>query len=136
MDHATYADGRGHELRFRPAQQWEYRHQTKLVYDLVAPGGRTLWGIVAWDIAGPDRGALFSECVRPGPEDASLTDMQIEACRVWDNVVYALDGRIYFLPGAAEPAVPALILVNIGAALGEVPLGEIGDQFMFKGCAS
>ena len=114
---------------------------TALVFELALPDGRELWGTVSGNMGvSRDVGALYSGCLRPGPDDAAMTDAEVADCEVWRNNVYALAGGTAApLPFADEPAPPALLLADLGRALRYTVLAGPGeepwDQFALKGCA-
>lgn len=141
MEHATYTDGElGFVLQFRPGKSWEMGGMTSFVYELTTPDGKQLWGGIGTNMGtSRDVGSLFSGCERPGPDDGVLSDAETESCRVWHDVVYALDdNRIAFLPFSDEPAPQSLVLADIGRSLRysvlEGPGDEPWDQFFLTGC--
>lgn len=141
MTNAVYTDGElGFELRFRKGESWEMGGMTTSVMDLRMPDGRELWGYIASNMGtSRDEGSLFLGCDRPGPDDGSMTQEEIDACVVWNNNVYALeDGKATFVPNEDEVAPPSLLLADIGRTLRYSVLTSPGDepwdQFFLKGC--
>jgi len=141
MTNAVYTDGElGFELRFRRGDPWELYGMITSVMELRMPDGRELWGYIHANMGtSRDEGSLFIGCDRPGPDDANLTSEEIEACRVWNNNVYALvDGKAVFVPNEGEDAPPSLLLADIGRTLRYTVLTSPGeepwDQFFLKGC--
>ena len=142
MTLALYADtATGAELRFRAGQPWEMGGMTSHVMELALPDGRVLWGMITSNMGtSRDEGHLFSGCNRPGPDDAPLDEAQIAECRVWNGVVYALQGgTVSPLPFDTEKAPESLILSDLGRqlryAVMEGPGDEPWDQFRLSGCA-
>lgn len=141
MSNAVYTDGElGFELRFRESKPWELYGMMTSVMELRMPDGRELWGYIHGNMGtSRDEGSLFIGCDRPGPDDGSMTSEEIDACRVWNNNVYALvDGKAVWVPNEGEVAPPSLLLADIGRTLRYTvltgPGDEPWDQFFLKGC--
>lgn len=141
MTNAVYTDGElGFELRFRKGQPWELYGMMTSVMELRMPDGRELWGYIHANMGtSRDEGSLFLNCKRPGPDDGSMTQEEIDECRVWNNNVYAIvDGKATWVPNEGEPAAPSLLLADIGRTLRYTVLTNPGDepwdQFFLKGC--
>jgi len=145
LERAIYTERQnGYELRFLPAESWELYGMMKAIYELRFPDGETvLWGYMTSNMGtSRDEGFLFApECRRPGPEDPGSNEDERAACQVWNNVVYELkDGEVDFMPLYDEPAVPTLLMTDLGRVvryslyvLG--PGDEPWDVFTFKECA-
>jgi hypothetical protein len=143
VEQATYAERQnGYELRFRPGKPWEMGGSTESVFELVSPKGETAWGYIASNM-GTSRpaGSLFLGCGRPGPDDGAMSEEQINACRIWTNVVYALgEGSAEMMPSANEDAPRAILLSDLGRKVRYSdmvmnPGDEPWDVFDFKTCA-
>ena len=143
FEDAIYAEREnGFEARFRPGESWEMGGMTIAIFDLVMADGTTLWGRVGTNMGvSRDEGSLFFGCKRPGPDDGALEQAQIDRCRVWNNVIYAItNGQPDYLPFADEPAPPALLFADLGrkirySGLVESPGDEPWDYFTFARCA-
>jgi len=96
-------------------------------------------GIVMWseDVPRPN-GRLMHAC----PE-GDVTGAEIEACTVWQGVIYAIggDGRVDLLPAEGKDAAEQLLFPDIAWALkNAVSLAESGlpalgsDTFTLSGC--
>lgn len=141
MSLAIYTEPQsGFEVRFRVAQPWEQVGQVDHMIELGLPDGRVLWGQIAQNM-GVSRtvGTLYLGCP-PHSQDGPTPDEQLEGCRAWQGVVYALkDGRIAPVPFAEEEAPPSLILADFGRQLRysvmDGPEIEIWDQLDVTGCA-
>lgn len=96
-------------------------------------------GIVMWseDVPRPN-GRLMHKC----PE-GDVTGAEIDACTVWQGVIYAVDGRskVHLLPVEGREAAEQLLFPDLAWALknspaladaGLPPLGS--DAFELSGC--
>lgn len=141
MPEAVYSDGElGYELRFRKPERWELYGMMSGVYELKLPDGRELWGYVSGNMGtSRDIGSLYFGCERPGMDDGSMSEEEIDACRVWHNNVYAMvDGKATWVPNEGEPAAESLILADLGRTLRYSVLSSPGeepwDQFFLVRC--
>ena len=144
FERAIYTEkDNGYELRFRPAESWEMYGMMKAIYELRFPDGETtLWGYITSNMGtSRDEGFLFSnDCRRPGPEDEGSSEDELAACQVWNGVMYELkDGDVDFLPLYDEPAVPRLLLTDLGRVIRYSlyvmgPGDEPWDVFTFSEC--
>ncbi|MEM7301515.1 MAG: hypothetical protein AAF468_10580 [Pseudomonadota bacterium] len=137
--HALYGDADGQfELRFREAA--EPTAVTSNEFDLVATAsGVKMNGIVMWNQGfSRPQGILMLNC----PE-GDVTGAELEACTLWQGIVYALKpgADADLLPADDKPAAPALLLADIGRALHYSDLRTKGqikhapwDVFQFKSC--
>ena len=149
QDRAVYTErNNGYELRFRTPDPREVPSNFDAVLTLAFPDGTTVWG-TTWMPNGTswNRAALHSGCKLPGPLDEASGDPlpgsspeELEACRVWDGVVYALtDGDVDYLPIARMPrrrpscsrSRPHHPLFRLVAGPGDEP----HDVFTLAGCA-
>lgn len=140
QDRALYRDrDNAYELAFLPAaseaQAAEHRFTLRVLntdlqldgYEMAAAEG--------------DRpaGMLFFNC----PE-GDVTGADLEACTVWQGVIYgASGGMLALLPPAGQPAAESLLLPALGPAIRQSALWGAGkaqvapwDVLTFKGCAS
>ncbi len=136
IEHATYANvGDAAEVEFRPAP--ESATITNAFALLV--GDIALDGIVQWteDIARP-YGMVTQDC----PE-GDVTGAEIEACTLWQGVVYASDmaGNIGLVPEEGAQAPSRLIFPDLAPALAlaaAIPVDRLQepswDVFAIKGC--
>jgi hypothetical protein len=153
QDHAVYTErDNGYVLTFRPPLPWEASANTMAVVDLSFPDGETrLWGTI-WLPNGTshDRIRLVTQdCKLPAFDpavdidpSAGSTEQELQACTVWEGVIYALaDNDIaelgWFDGGLAASTV---LLPNVGPTIrysGLVlsPGDEPHDVFTFKGCS-
>lgn len=142
LQRAVYVEPqKGWELRFRPGKPWEMGGMTESIFDLVGPEGEVLWGEVASNMGtSRDMGAVFHGCAQPGPDDADLTEAQVETCRVWHNLIYSLNGgEPGFMPNEESPAPERILMTDLGRKIRysvvEGPGDEPWDVFTFKACA-
>lgn len=143
LEKATYGEPQaGWELRFRQGQSWEMRGMTESVFELVKADGTVVWGEIASNMGtSRDVGRAFFGCVRPGRDDEDLTEAQYDACRLWEGVVYSLNGgEPGFMPYQEANAPERVLMSDVGRKLrySDVvsgPGGEPWDVFTFKSCA-
>ncbi|MBK8839384.1 MAG: hypothetical protein IPO30_12005 [Hyphomonadaceae bacterium] len=142
LEKAAYTEPQaGWELRFRAGKPWEMHGMTESVFDLVSPKGEVLWGEIASNMGtSRDVGAVFYRCAKPGPNDADLSEAQLVECRVWDNLVYSLNGgEPGFMPTGEGNAPERILVTDLGRkirySVAEGPGDEPWDVFTFKACA-
>ncbi|MCX7305754.1 MAG: hypothetical protein NTV73_15700 [Hyphomicrobiales bacterium] len=134
---ATYADTRGvAELEFsaRPggatvSNSFKMLLDNDVVFD----------GIVQWTDTEPRPwGKLMYKC-----PDGDVTGDELNACTMWEGVIYAFDGNgtVALLPAPGTAAPPMLLLPALGASLRmSAAYGANGfsqtpwDVFALKGC--
>ncbi len=142
----------GYELRFRPTLRWEASANTMAVVDLIFPDGKTsVWGTI-WLPNGTSHDKidfLTHDCALPAFDPAKdvdpthgSTQEELEACKVWEGIIYALaDNDIAELPWFEDGAAAQTVLLpDLGPTIrysGLVlsPGDEPHDVFTFKGCA-
>ena len=134
---ATYADTDNlAELEFTPTTESATVTNS---FRMLLDNGVVLDGVVMWsqDVARPN-GMLMHEC----PE-GDVTGAELEACTVWQGVIYASDekGDINLLPAEGSAAPQKLILADLGHSLRlSSGYGAHGfstapfDVFALKGC--
>lgn len=138
----------GYELRFRSPAPWEASPNVGAILELAFPDGTTIWG-TTWMPNGTswNQADLFSGCKLPGPIDEASGDPlpgstheELEACKVWQGVIYNLSGNdIDWLPFREDPAAETILLTNLGPTIrysGLVlsPGDEPHDVFTLSGC--
>ncbi|MCM2402371.1 hypothetical protein NBH20_14470 [Rhizobium sp. S153] len=138
VEHAVYAEGEtGLELRFRPGSGENTPVSHKFEVRAVK-AGLTLDGHVMYDeeIARPV-GMAMNNC----PE-GDVTGADLNACIVWQGIVYAVDGqgKVDLLPPEGAEAPKTLLLPGFGAAFKMSAVGDKleampWDGFSFKECA-
>lgn len=137
MELAVYRDTQDAAgIDFRPTGQLASVTNT---FRMALENGTILDGIVMWsDGVARSTGILMNAC----PE-GDVTGAEIEACTIWQGVVYAVDdkGQVSLLPKEGQPAPPTLVLADLGPALdllpadGDKPLSKLPfDVFALKGC--
>ena len=139
LEKAIYSEPQaGWELRFRKGQPWEMIGMTESVFELVRADGTVVWGDIASNMGtSRDVGTAFFGCARPGPDDADLTEAQADKCRVWDNLVYSLNGgEPGFMPWGEAAAPERILMTDLGRKIRysvvEGPGEEPWDVFRFK----
>ena len=143
LEKATYGEPQaGWELRFRKGESWEMRGMTESVFELVRADGTVVWGEIASNMGtSRDVGRAYFGCARPGRDDQDLTEAQYDACRLWEGVVYSLNGsEPGFMPYQEGSAPERLLMTDVGRKLRysdlvSGPGGEPWDVFTFKSCA-
>jgi len=142
LEKAIYGEPQaGWELRFRTGQPWEMMGMTESVFELVRADGTVVWGAIASNMGtSRDVGTAFFGCARPGMDDADLTEAQADKCRVWDNLVYSLNGgEPGFMPWGEGAAPERILMTDLGRKIRysvvEGPGEEPWDVFTFKSCA-
>lgn len=143
LEKAIYGEPQaGWELRFRKGESWEMRGMTESVFELVKADGTVVWGEIASNMGtSRDVGRAYFGCARPGRDDEDLTEAQYDACRLWEGVVYSLNGgEPGFMPYQEHNAPERLLMTDVGRKLrySDVvsgPGGEPWDVFAFKSCA-
>lgn len=138
QERAVYSDAeRTVSLEFAPNDGG--RMLASNVFRAVMANGIVLDGVVIWNVgvARPN-GIMLHGC----PE-GDATGAEIDACTVWEGVVYAVDGagRVGYLPGEGEPAAEQLLFPDLGRAVrysavwgeGKVT-GVPGDVLALDGC--
>ncbi|MBO6717535.1 MAG: hypothetical protein JJ913_06205 [Rhizobiaceae bacterium] len=134
---ATYADRDGvAELEFRPVIE---SVTVTNHFRMAMRGGPQFEGMVMWtdDPARPN-GFLTFNC----PE-GDVTGAEIEACTLWQGVVYSVDaaGAVGLMPVEGEPAPQTLVLADLANWMRHAPaFGNAGlvtvpwDVFTLTGC--
>ena len=112
MELAVYEEPEtGAMIDFRPGRNATVTNAFRMVFDR----GVVLDGVVMWDgeVARPV-GMLTHDC----PE-GDATGEELEACTVWEGVVYAADGQgnVDLMPPEGADAPKSLILTDLGRAL-------------------
>jgi hypothetical protein len=135
----------GYALHFYWGESWETSGAGMLtaMFRLVFPDGeRVLKGRITGNMGtSRDVGWLEHGCREVGPDDAILTEEEMEACTVWRGLVYALgDHSADFVPFIEEPAARTLLLTDLGRTLRysefvSSPGEEPWDVFHLTGCA-
>ncbi|WP_373288621.1 hypothetical protein [Brucella endophytica] len=97
-------------------------------------------GVVMWtDGVSRPSGQIMYNC-----PDGDVTGEELEACIVWQGVIYGLKegAEAELLPKAKEPAAQALLFPDLAGALGATEFGETKpaeplswEVFRFKECA-
>jgi len=138
--HAIYADPAGtYELRFEPvgpeaavtSNHFKVKvGETELLLDgVVMQSGEPLRA----------NGIVMNNC-----PTGDVTGAELEACTVWQGVIYTVDkaGRIDLLQAEDAPAAEQILLPDFGPSLrassawGEGKANaDSSDVFVFKGCA-
>jgi hypothetical protein len=134
---AVYGDRDGAAgIDFRPTgQSAVVTNSFKMVLD----NGVMLDGLVMWSdgVARP-YASLMYDCPA-----GDVTGEELEACTLWEGVVYAADetGKVSLLPGERQDAPQTLVFPDLGPALKQSSAyGEGGfsklpwDVFALKGC--
>ena len=126
-------------LTFKPAES--DAAATSNTFTLTeSKSGLTFDGIVIWNqgFSRPN-GILMHHC----PE-GDVTGEELDACTLWQGVMYDLKGGsdADLLPAESDPAASAILLPDIGRALHYSALKQSGklalapfDTFQIKGCA-
>lgn len=133
---ATYRDGEGKaSLEFRPAEPAAaVTNSFRLIADGVVFDGLVMWT----DEVRRPVGMLSFRC----PE-GDATGAEIEACTLWQGVVYAVDerGQVSLLPAEGTAAPPRLILADLAYAMRFSTAWKTtglaaapGDVFELSGC--
>ncbi|MDP3495032.1 MAG: hypothetical protein Q8R82_18120 [Hyphomonadaceae bacterium] len=143
LEKATYSEPQaGWELRFRKGESWEMPGMTESVFELVKADGTVVWGEIASNMGtSRDVGRAYFGCTRPGRDDGDLTEAKYDACRLWEGVVYSLNGgEPGFMPYQEASAPERLLMSDVGRKLRysdlvSGPGGEPWDVFTFKACA-
>lgn len=137
MELAVYGDRDGAAgIDFRPTGQSAVVTNT---FRMVLDNGVMLDGMVMWSdgVARP-YASLMHQC-----PDGDVTGEELEACTLWEGVVYAADaaGHVSLLPAEGKDAPATLIFPDLGPALklssayGEGGFSEVPwDVFALKGC--
>jgi len=134
---ATYADTSGvAELEFSPEKGGATVSNS---FRLLLDNDIVLDGIVQWTDTEPRPwGTLMYKC-----PDGDVTGQELAACTMWEDVVYALDGKggIALLPAPGTAAPQMLLLPGLGPSLRmSAAYGANGfsqtpwDVFALKGC--
>jgi hypothetical protein len=113
QDHAVYTDRSGSlTLVFNSVGEAEV---TDHVFEIVLYGSSEA---MQGHVIESDEPALPEGMVLYNCPDGDVTGADIEACTVWQNVVYAVgdDGKIGYLPSGQRPAVLQLLLADFGRA--------------------
>lgn len=133
---AVYSQGDGQaSVEFQPRDGAAVSNRFRVLLDTEA----VLDGVVMWsdDVPRPN-GRLMHQC----PE-GDVTGAEIEACTVWQGVIYAVDadGKIALLPVEGEDAAEQLLLPDFAWALKNAPAlagAELSpldtDVFRLSGC--
>lgn len=128
-------------LMIRNPAPWESTGMTSSVIELRMPDGTELWGEISGNMGtSRDEGRLYHGCERPSMDGPGSTDEELEACRVWEGVVYALGDRSAdYMPFSDEPTPDAVLLSDLGRQIrygGPVssPGDEPWDVFTLSGC--
>lgn len=137
MELAVYADrDNAAGIDFRPTGQSAVVTNT---FRMALDNGVTLDGIVMWSdgVARP-YASLMYQC-----PDGDVTGEELEACTLWEGVVYTVDeaGAVSLLAAEGQDAPAKLVFPDLGPALKQsVAYGEGGlsrvpwDVFALKGC--
>jgi hypothetical protein len=132
---SIYEDAKGNSITFTPpsdSQASEHEFGLRI-------GTTNLQGVVLWS-KDPDRpnGIIMDQC-----PDGDVTGEELEACTVWQGVIYGLtkDADAPFLGKRGAPHAEALLLPDFSRAVLEhkfkTPLSappEIADVFKMKAC--
>lgn len=138
--HAIYGDtGGGYELRFEPVGSESAVTSNHFKVKL----GKTRLSLdgVVMQSGEPLRanGIVMHDC-----PTGDVTGAELEACTVWEGVIYTVDraGRIGLLQAEDAPAAEQILLPGFGPSLrtssawGEGKANaDSSDVFKFKGCA-
>lgn len=134
---ATYRDRDDRaSIEFRPTGEGAVVTNT---FRLLMGSDVVFDGIVMWTDGAPRSfGQVGYQC-----PDGDVTGAEIDACAVWEGVVYALDeqGAVALMPAEGSPAPARLLLANLGyqmhwskawqkTGLTDVPW----DEFRLSGC--
>ncbi len=133
---ATYRDIDGvAELEFRPTgQSAAVTNSFRLIVGETVMDGMVMWSA---EVARPN-GIVGRDC-----PVGDATGEELEACTLWQGVIYTVDkqGAVGLLPAEGTPAPPTLILSDLAHALRLSPaFGENGfdrlpqDVFTMSGC--
>jgi hypothetical protein len=134
---ATYQDRDGvAEIAFRPV---DAQAAVTNRFRMAMRGGPLFEGVVMWseDPARPN-GLVMFNC----PE-GDVTGTELEACTLWQGVIYAIDdeGEVGLLPGEGKPAPQTLILADLAYQMRSAPaFADAGlfaapwDGFTLAGC--
>lgn len=123
-------------LEFTPAGDTGSSHTFKIKF---AENSVVLDGVVLWteDVARP-MGIVMHKC-----PDGDVTGPELDACTVWQGVVYAVDGqgKISLLPPEGAAAAEHLLLPDFAPALRQSSAYGVGavskmpwDAFKMSGC--
>jgi hypothetical protein len=111
QDHAVYVDSSDTlTLAFRPVGEAEV---TSHVFEISVVGSKQA---MQGHVIDSDEPVLPDGMVLFNCPQGDVTGADIEACTVWQNVVYASDARARFsyLPAGASEAAPQLLLADFG----------------------
>lgn len=134
---AVYGDRDGAAgIDFRPTgQSAVVTNSFKMVLD----NGVMLDGLVMWsEGVARSYASLMYNC-----PDGDVTGEELEACTLWEGVVYAADGtgKVSLLPGEGQDAPPTLVFPDLGPTLKQSSAYDEGgfsklpwDVFTLKGC--
>ncbi len=136
---AVYAEpASGATIEFRPLTQdsgFAVTNEFRLTL-----GRQPVEGMVLWT----DDPARSVAIVTHNCPEGDVTGAEIEACMVWEGVIYALgaDGAAGLLPPPDQPAAASLLLADFGRSVrgSAIYAGEGGlaavpfDQFFLSGC--
>ncbi|MCL4066826.1 hypothetical protein M3484_09600 [Pseudomonas sp. GX19020] len=119
----------GFRLSFRPLQSWEQSGMVLAIFDIETRDGHELWGEIRTNMGtSRDTGVIYDGCPPPGPEDAPSED-QLEACRVWEGLVYSVEGnQIGAFPIEGDKAPPSLLFTDLGRQLRYAIFSSPGDE--------
>ena len=139
--HARYADeDKAYVLQF--VDLGEEQGLSANVFELTTTSGKAkMKGWVIWNngVSRPNAVVTFN-C-----PDGDITGAELDACRIWEGVVYTVwpDGDVDLLPPGDDPAAPRLLFPDFGrtlknsnawvaAKLNHVPW----DAFTYTGCSA
>jgi len=117
VENAVYAErDNDYELHFHKGKPWEFRGMTDVVFDVVVPDGRKLWGNISSNMGtSRDVGSIFHGCSSPTDDADLLTDEEYDACRQWEGVVYALNqGEPDFMRCEGAKAPERILMTDLG----------------------
>ncbi|WP_112309146.1 hypothetical protein [Pseudogemmobacter bohemicus] len=129
-ERAVYAhEDSGFRISFRPMKSWEQTGMTVAIFDVELQDGRNLWGVIRTNMGtSRDTGQIYLGCPIPGPDEGP-TEEELEACRVWEGLVYSVEAnQIGAFPVEGEKAPPSLLFTDLGRQLRYEIFDSPGDE--------
>lgn len=135
LDHAVYMDRKGvATLSFKPRDADDVTNAFRLSIGKTEFSGDVFWSD---DVRRPNGNVYF------GCPAGELTQDQLDACGIWQDVIYTVgkDGKVGLLPAEKADPPPTLILSDLGYSLHDSKAFTDGvlktfpdDVFALSGC--